>query len=230
VILKHLAGLLAMQDQFEAAHAALARAQSHLETLGPTMTAAITQPAAFIAMLAGDPATAEVHLRFAYDSLSQMGEKDNLATEAALLARAIAAQGEKRYDEASELIAISEEAAAGEDIVTQILGQGLSARMMAGQGRYAEAADLAFATVALAAQTDLLGQHADALLDLAQVLTTSGRIADASDAAAEALALYQRKGSLPGIREALSYLAQPEPIREETRRVAHEQRSAQDRT
>ena len=96
-----MAGLYAMQDQVETAHATLSRAKSYLDTLGPTMTAAVTQPAAFIAMLAGDPATAEMHLRFAYESLSLMGEKDNLATTAALLARAIAAQGQKRYDEAS---------------------------------------------------------------------------------------------------------------------------------
>ena len=71
----HMAGLYAMQDQFEMAHATLSRAKSHLDTLGPTMTAAVTQPAAFIAMLAGDPATAEMHLRLDYESLSQMGEK-----------------------------------------------------------------------------------------------------------------------------------------------------------
>ena len=42
------------------------------------MTAAITQPAAFIAMLAGDPATAQFHLRLEYESLSLMGEKYSL--------------------------------------------------------------------------------------------------------------------------------------------------------
>ena len=75
VILLHLAGLYAMQDQVATAHATLSRAKSLLDTLGPTMTAAVTQPAAFIAMLAGDPATAEMHLRLEYESLSQMGEK-----------------------------------------------------------------------------------------------------------------------------------------------------------
>ena len=58
------------------------------------MTAAVTQPAALIAMLAGDPVTAEMHLRREYESLSQMGDKGTLATTAALLAKAIAAQGE----------------------------------------------------------------------------------------------------------------------------------------
>ena len=57
------------------AQATLSRAKSYLDTLGPTMTAAVTQPAAFVAMLAGDPATAEMHLRLEYESLSQMGEK-----------------------------------------------------------------------------------------------------------------------------------------------------------
>ena len=208
VILKHMAGLYAMQDQFETANATLSRAKSLLDTLGPTMSAAVTQPAAFIAMLAGDPATAEMHLRFAYESLSLMGEKDHLATEAALLARAIAAQGQSRYGEASKLIKISQEAAAGEDIVTLILCRGLSAKMLADSGRHAQAAGLASSAVALAAQTDLLSQHADALLDLAHVLAASGRFPEARAAATQALGLYQSKGNLPGARESLGYLTQ----------------------
>jgi hypothetical protein len=203
-----MAGLYAMQDQFETANATLSRAKSLLDTLGPTMSAAVTQPAAFIAMLAGDPATAEMHLRFAYESLSLMGEKDHLATEAALLARAIAAQGQSRYGEASKLIKISQEAAAGEDIVTLILCRGLSAKMLADNGRHAQAAGLAFSAVALAAQTDLLSQHADALLDLAHVLAASGRFPEARAAATKALGLCQSKGNLPGARESLGYLTQ----------------------
>jgi DNA-binding SARP family transcriptional activator len=210
VILNHVAGLYAMQDQFEMAYATLSRAKSFLDTLGPTMTSAVTQPAAFVAMLAGDPATAEMHLRFAYESLSQMGEKGNLGTAAALLARAIAAQGGKRYDEVDQLIAISQEAAAGEDLITEIIGQGLSARMLADRGRHTEATGLASSAVALAAQTDLLSQHADALLDLAHVLTASGRIREAEAAATKALDLYQGKGNLPGTRESLGYRTQHE--------------------
>ena len=206
VILNHMAGLYAMQDQAGSARAALSRAKSYLDALGPTMTAAVTQPAAFVAMLAGDPATAEAHLRFAYESLSLMGEKDNLATAAALLARAIAAQGQSRYGEAGQLVALSLKAAAGEDLVTEIIGQGLSARMLADRGRHAKATEFASAAVALAARTDLLSQHADALLDLAHVLVTAGRLPDAQAAAAQALDLCQRKGNLPGARESLGCL------------------------
>jgi DNA-binding SARP family transcriptional activator len=204
-VLLHMAGLYAMQDMAEMAHATLNRAKSHLDALGPTMAAAVTQPAAFIAMLGGDPVTAEAHLRLEYESLSQMGDKGFLATTAALLARAIAAQGEQRYDEAAQLIAISQEAAAGKDISAQIISQGLSARILASRGR-AEAAELAAATVALAAQTDLLSQHGDALLDLAHVEAASGRVPEAHAAAAQALDIYQRKGNLPGIRESLRHL------------------------
>ena len=207
VILLHLAGLYAMQDSLAGAHATLNRAKTLLNALGPTMTAAITEPAAFVAMLAGDPATAEAHLRLQYESLSRMGEKDTLATTAALLARAIAAQGQSRYDEATQLITRSREAGVSEDRSTQIIGQGLSARILAERGRHAEAEELARSAAALAAQTDLLSERADALLDLAHVLTVAGRGPEAYAAAAEARELYQRKGNLPGARESLRYLA-----------------------
>jgi DNA-binding SARP family transcriptional activator len=208
VILWHMAGLYAMQDQVAVAQATLSRAKSHVQILGPIMTATGTQPAAFIAMLAGDPVSAEMHLRLGYESLSRMGEKGFLSITAALLAKAIVAQGEKRYTEASELIEISQEAAGGEDPSAQILGQGLSARILADSGRHAQAVALASSAVALAAQTDLVSQHADALLDLAHALATSGRVAEAQAAATQALDLCQRKGNLPGTRESLEYLTQ----------------------
>ena len=122
------------------------------------------------------------------------------------------AQGEKRYAEASQLIEISQEAAGGEDLSVQILCQGLSARILADRGRHAEAVALASSAVALATQTDLLSQHADALLDLAHVSAMSGRVADAQAAATQALDLYQRKGNLPGARESLEHLTQYSPI------------------
>jgi DNA-binding SARP family transcriptional activator len=210
VILLHLAGLYAMQDDVTAAHETLHRARSLLDTLGPTMTGVVTQPAALVAMLAGDPATAERHLRLEYESLDKMGERRVLATTAADLARAIAAQGQSRYDEATRLIAISQEAAAGEDVSAQAIGQGLSARILADRGHHREAEELARSAVALATQADLLNERTDTLLDLAHVLFAAGRIREAHGAATQALDLYQRKGNLPGAREAVRYLARHE--------------------
>ena len=211
VILNHLAGLYAMQDDIAAAHAALDRAKTLLDPLGPTMTAAITQPAAFVAMLAGDPATAEIHLRLEYESLDEMGERRYLATTAVKLARAIAAQGQNRYDEATHLIAISQEAAAGEDLSAQAVGQGLSARILADRGRHSEAVVLARSAAALTAQTDTFSERADILLDLAHVLAAADRIPEARAAATQALDLYQRKGNRPGARESLRYLTHYAP-------------------
>ena len=210
-ILLNLAGLLAMQDDFAAAQATLDSAKSLLETLGPTMTATMLQPAALIAMLAGDPVTAEMYLRLEYDSLFSMGERRFLATTAATLARAIAAQGPGRYDEAIALIAVSLEAAADEDLSAQAFARGLHARILADRGQHREAGELARSAAALAARTDFLSDHADIQLELSHVLAAAGQVAGAHSAATQALDLYQRKGNLPGARESLRYLTQSTP-------------------
>ena len=210
-ILLSMAGLYAMQDDFATAQKTLNTEKSLLETLGPTMKAVITQPAALIAMLGGDPATAERYLRLEFDSLQQMGDRRFLATTAATLARAIAAQGPSRYDEAIRLIAMSQEAAADEDLTPQAIGRGLYARILADRGCYREAEELARSAAALFAQTDLLSLRADTLLELSHVLAAAGQVPEAHAAATEALELYQRKGNLPGARESLRYLTQSAP-------------------
>jgi tetratricopeptide (TPR) repeat protein len=140
-----------------------------------------------------------------------MGERRILSTTAAKLARAIAAQGASRYDEALRLIATSREAAADGDLSPQALGQGLYARILADQGRYREAEQRARSAVGLAAQTDLLSHHADILLELSHVLAAAGKGSEAHSAATQALNLYQRKGNLPGARNSLRYLTQSAP-------------------
>ena len=193
-----------MQDDFTAAQATLGTAKSMLETLGPTMTAAIVHPAALIAMLAGDPVTAETYLRVEYDSLYEMGERRFLPTTAAELARAIAAQGPSRYDEAIELLKLSREAAAEEDLSAQAIGQGVRAKeYLADRGRYREDEELARSATAVAAQTDLLSERAETLLELAHVLAAAGRVSEAHSATTRGLDLYQRKGNLPGARASL---------------------------
>jgi DNA-binding SARP family transcriptional activator len=209
-ILLNLAGLYAMQDDFAAAQETFSTGKSLMETLGPTMKAAITQQAAVIAMLAGDPVTAERYLRLEYDSFCQMGERRFLATTAAYLARAIVAQGPSRYDEAIQLIAVSREAP-DEDLSTRAVGHGLYARILADRGRYREAEELARSAVAISAQTDFLSETADTLLELSHVLAAAGQVSEAHSVATQALDLYQRKGNLPGARESLRYLTQSAP-------------------
>ncbi|HSK37329.1 MAG TPA: tetratricopeptide repeat protein, partial [Actinomycetota bacterium] len=196
VILNHLAGLYAMQDRVPEARQLLARGMAAFEELGVTMTSSVTHPASFVAMLAGDPATAEAHLRRDYEGLEAMGEKGYLATTAAFLAQAVAAQG--RHDEAERFIEVSREAAGEDDYSAQMVWQGLKARILAGRGQSGEAEELARSAVALAARTDFLNQHGDALLELAVVLAAAGRPAEARAAVEQALGLYERKGNLLG--------------------------------
>jgi tetratricopeptide (TPR) repeat protein len=210
-VLRHLAGLYAMQDDLTAARAALNRAKDLLEPLGPTVTAAVNQPAALVAMLAGDPATAETHLRLEYESLVGMGERRILATTAAELARVIAAQGRYRYDEALDLLAVSREAAADEDRSAQAVGQALAAKILADRSHHREAEAMARSAVALAAQADLLSEYADTLLNLAYVLVAARQLPAAHDAASQALGLYRSKGNLPGERASLRCLADCSP-------------------
>jgi DNA-binding SARP family transcriptional activator/tetratricopeptide (TPR) repeat protein len=194
VILNHLAGLYAMRGQVARAREQLDRAQAIFEDLGTTMTSAVTHPASFVAMLTGDPATAETHLRRDYDSLQRMGEKGYLAVTAALLAQAIAEQG--RHEEAERLALVGREAGEGEDLLGQIIWQGTLARTRTAGGCLTEADDLARSAVSLAKRTDFVNHHAQALLDLAEVQTAAGRLEEAEVAVTTAMDLYERKGNL----------------------------------
>jgi Flp pilus assembly protein TadD len=143
-------------------------------------------------MLAGQPAAAEERLRLGYRRLQEMGERALLATTAAMLAQAIQAQG--RHQEAESFCLVSERTAAAEDIPTQLVWRSVRAKLLGREGRVGEAETLAREAVRLAEPTDLLTMHADALVDLAEILGLRGRSAVADAAARQALALYQRKG------------------------------------
>jgi tetratricopeptide (TPR) repeat protein len=183
-----------MQGRAEEARQVLARGLAAFEELGATMTSSVTHPASFVAMMAGDAEAAEGHLRRDYQRLEQMGEHNYLATTAAFLAQAVAAQG--RHDEAERFIQASRDAGAGEDFLAQVIWQSLLAKILATRGQLKEAEELARAAVALAARTDFLNQHGDALLELAAVLAEAGRTRHARAAVGEALDLYERKGNL----------------------------------
>jgi Flp pilus assembly protein TadD len=183
-----------MQDRVAEARELLARGMAAFEELGVTMTSSVTHPASFVAMLAGDAATAEAHLRRDYEGLEGMGEKGYLATTAAFLAQAIAAQG--RLEEAERFIEVSREAAGEDDLSAQMVWQGLQARILATRGQLGEAEELARSAVALAARTDFLNQYGDVLLELAVVLDRAGRTAEARAAIEQALDRYRRKGNL----------------------------------
>ena len=192
--LRHLAGLHAMNRGFDLARSLLATSNAVFEDLGLTLNAATSQNEAVIEMLAGDPAAAETSLRSGFDALERMGEQAFLSTTAAFLARAVFAQ--ERVDEAEELAQLSARLSAPGDLLTQVLWRGVQARILARRGRLADAETLAQEAVALAARTDFLVHHGDALVDLAHILQDSGQRDKAAAAAGEGLHLHEQKGNL----------------------------------
>jgi Flp pilus assembly protein TadD len=69
-------------------------------------------------------------------------------------------------------------------------------RVLARRGSIQEAERLAREAVRLVEQTDWLQGHADALMDLAEVLRLAGRTQNAAESLRQALQLYDHKGNL----------------------------------
>jgi DNA-binding SARP family transcriptional activator/tetratricopeptide (TPR) repeat protein len=191
-VMLHPLGLLhALRGDFDQARRLIREGNEILDDLG-RLQSAVSHHEALVEMLAGQPATAEARLRAGYAKLEEMGERTLLATTAAMLARAIHAQG--RHQEADSFCLVSERTAAVEDLFTQAMWRGVRAKILARQSRAGEAEALAREAVRLSEPTDLLTIRGDALVDLAEVLWGSAAEADA--AAQQGLVLYERKGDL----------------------------------
>ena len=138
-------------------------------------------------------ATAERELRAGYETLREMGETLASADIVAKLAQAHYVQGE--YEEALHFSEVSEQAAGPEDLSPQVQWRAVRAKLLARRGEPELGVALAEEAVELAARTDFLVLHGDALLDLAETLRLAGELAAARPRAEEALALYERKGA-----------------------------------
>ena len=104
---------------------------------------------------------------------------------------------------------MSRDLAASEDLSVQVVWRGMQAKILARQGRGEDAEVLAREAVQLAADTDLLTYHGDALVDLAEVLHADGRAAEAADSISAGLRLYERKGNLAAAERARAQLVEP---------------------
>jgi class 3 adenylate cyclase/tetratricopeptide (TPR) repeat protein len=187
-------GLSAMLGRFDEAREHLARSRAILEEFGFRLALA-TLPlyAGPAELLAGDPEAAERHLRAGYEALQEMGELGRLSTEAAFLAQALYAQG--RYTEAEQFTVVCADAATPDDAFSQIAWRGVRAKALARRGQFSEAEAVAGEAVALAERTDGLNLHGDALFDLAEVLALINPNSG-TDAAEQALVVYERKGNI----------------------------------
>jgi class 3 adenylate cyclase len=188
------ASLVAMQGRFDEARALRDRAKAFFEELGLKHHLAATHQFGHVELLANAPESAEAEFRAMYLMSKQMGETGYLSTTASYLAQAVYAQG--RYDEAFQLSVEAEQAAASDDVSAQSGWRSIRAKTLARRGDFAAAESLARTAEALIQPTDHLNSVADAMEDLAEVLTLAGRLDDACAALIRALALYERKGNL----------------------------------
>jgi predicted ATPase/class 3 adenylate cyclase len=193
--------LEAMQGRFELARELLAEGTHAIAELGLTVWAANNaQEAFFVEMLAGDPAAAAERLRESYKTLERLGERGFLSTIAGFLAHALCAQG--AYEEAERFSRASEEAAAPEDVFSQVLWRSARAKILARRGEHDDAEQAAREAVSIIEGTDLLNAQGEALLDLAEVLSSAGREDEARAAATDAARRFERKGNLPSLERA----------------------------
>ena len=203
--LRSLAGLHAMVGRFELARKLLAEANEIFEELGQTRYSSALDIDGIVELLAGDLDAAEGRLRAGYLALEKMGDRAFRPTTAAHLAEALYAQG--RAEEAGPLTEISEQLAARDDLLTQVVWRRVRAKVMARQGRIDEAEDLAQEAVTISESTDFLNTRADALVDLAHICRRAGRLDEARTAIAKGIALYEEKGNRVAVEQTQAHLA-----------------------
>ncbi len=146
--------------------------------------------AGIIESMVGDQVAAEPHFRTAMEGLDALGVGADAGQAAALLARSVLAQG--RVDEADRYATESEHLA-GHNLKTAIAWRAARAEILAAQGRYDEAVEMARDAVGVAAGTDLVLDHAEACLAFSRVLAAAGDAKGANGARADAERLYAAK-------------------------------------
>jgi class 3 adenylate cyclase/tetratricopeptide (TPR) repeat protein len=155
-------------------------------------------------LLADDPAAAERELRWGYEVQKRIGGTEYFSTIAALLARAVYAQG--RDEEAEQLTRECEQAARPNDVFSNILWRATRAQVLARRRDLGAAEALAREAVVFAADSDFLDAHGDALRDLAEVHRLAGRANDARAALEQALHFYEQKGNVVSAGKARALL------------------------
>ncbi|MBF8289182.1 MAG: cyaI2 [Chloroflexi bacterium] len=188
-----LAVLHAMTGEFEHARGLYRRGREMLTDLGPSVTAASTSVEwSRVELLAGDPAAAEAGLRADYVALDALGERYFRSTVASLLGQALCEQG--RDEDADRFTALAAELADADDTYVQAAWRSVRARLQARSGDVEAALVTAREAVAIAGGTLDIDQHADTLVDLAEVLRLAGDAESSGPPLREALELYERKG------------------------------------
>jgi tetratricopeptide (TPR) repeat protein len=205
-----LARLYAMVDRFADARRSADDAFRILDDLGwdQVRTTVEIELALFVGIPGGDRAGVEADLQRTLKTLRERGEEAQVPDACAVLARCAYAGG--RYREAEELAREAAELSDPADVISATLAVGVHAMALARCGEPERAEQLARGAVEGIASTDALPFHAQAMMDLGEVLQVRGTFDEAIPVFRQALTLYERKGNLVGAaaaREQLSILS-----------------------
>ena len=201
--------LEALRGRFDVARSLLANARTSLEELGLRHGLLETDLfAGMVELIAGQPSAAVVPLRRAYDGLGSLGVGADAGRAAALLSRALLAQGDV---DGADVMAAASEGLAGQNLQTAVAWRLARAEVSAAQGDLDGAIATAAEAVDIAASTDLTIDHADACAALAAFRGSAGDVALAASARREARHLYEAKGATV-LAERLRMPAESAPI------------------
>jgi class 3 adenylate cyclase/tetratricopeptide (TPR) repeat protein len=197
--------LLAMLGRFDEANRLLAEVADRAAELGAVRLQTWLASRRFdVAILQGDVVRAEAAAREACETAHATGELGNFMWFCCNLAQALLEL--QRDDEAEQWLERGRETAPSDERLPQMLWRQARAKVLARRGELDEGERVAREAVALAEETDMLNAHADALRDLAEVLTVAGQ--DPAAALEQALGLYERKGNLVMAERTRSRLAE----------------------
>ncbi|MGI8685476.1 MAG: adenylate/guanylate cyclase domain-containing protein [Acidimicrobiales bacterium] len=203
--LRALGCLRAMEGDVAGGRAVLARSIAIFEDLGWALwLAGALQVAGTVERMAGDPEASARHLRRSYELLALQGDKSYLAVSAGLLAHALHDLG--RDDEAEQLAEVCRDAAAPDDVDSQMIWRTARAKILAARGDTDEAERLAAEALRLGDTTDLW-VTADVQLDAGAVAAAVGRTDDARRLVQAAIDAYGRKGDRTSLARAERRLA-----------------------
>jgi class 3 adenylate cyclase/tetratricopeptide (TPR) repeat protein len=195
VVNSEIALLQAMQGSIDEARNLLESMKAYFEDRGNDSGIIVAcQQIGFVEMLAGAYERAESEFGRNLEILKRQGDKAHSSTSAGHVARALCAQ--HRFENALPYSELSESSGGTDDVLTQILWRCTRARVLAHLGNLKEAERLASEAVEFAETSDALNDHADALVDLADVFLVSGKREKATAALSGALSLYERKGNI----------------------------------
>jgi class 3 adenylate cyclase len=207
--------LESLRGRFDVSRSMLASARASLEELGLRHGLAHTDLyAGMVERIAGDPHAAVPPLRAAFGGLGALGVGADAGTAAALLARALLVDGQ--VDEADQMATESEHLA-GQNLQTAIGWRVARAEVLAARGDLTGAVSLAEHAVEIASGTDLIIDHADACVALANLRARAGDATGARASRTDAKRLYELKGAtVPAERLDPAEVVHPPPVTEAT--------------